>query len=153
MNRSIVKIAIGVAAGIAGFVGAAAQAQAPSWNGQYDDPPRGSYTRSCREITAFQGQVWALCKANNGRWNWSSARANDCRSGLENYDGRLSCGGWNGGGGPGGGGGGGGGGGSRAEIILFEDQGYSGRAYEVLGDIPDLGMVKFNDREIGRAHV
>lgn len=147
MRKTISLIAFGVAS----IFGAAAQAQAPSWNGSYEDPPRGSYTRSCREITAFDGKVWALCQSSGGRWTWSSARVNDCRGGgLENYDGRLSCagGGWNGGGGPGNGGGGGGrpNGGWRGDIVLFEDAGYEGRAYEVIGDIPDLGAVKFNDR-------
>ena len=145
MRKTISLIAFGVAS----IVGAAAQAQAPSWNGSYDDPPRGSYTRSCREITAFDGKVWALCQSGGGRWTWSSARTSDCRGGggLENRDGRLSClgdGGWNGGGG--GGGGGRPNGGWRGDIVLFEDSGYEGRAYEVIGDIPDLGAVKFNDR-------
>ena len=153
MHKTIAAIALGAAS----LIGVAAQAQAPSWYGAYDDPPRGSYTRSCREITAFDGRVWALCQSGGGRWSWSSARTSDCRgAGLENRDGRLMCaggGGWNGGG-PGGGwnGGGPGGGGGRpnggwrADIVMFEDAGYEGRVYEVIGDMPDLGMVKFNDR-------
>lgn len=142
----------------------AARAQAPNWNGQYDEPPRGSYMRSCREISAFRGEVWALCQTERGGWNWSSARARDCGSqGLENRNGRLQCVGWNGGGGwnggnggwnNGGGGdggwnGGGGrppGGGYRGDVLLFEDSGYQGRVYEVIGDIPDLSVVGFNDK-------
>ncbi|WP_297506496.1 beta/gamma crystallin family protein [uncultured Caulobacter sp.] len=155
----------------------AASAQAPGWNGQYDDPPRGSYTRSCRDITAFNGQVWARCQNNRGGFDWTSARARDCGGqGLENDDGRLQCagfnrppgGGWGGDGGYGGGRPGGGGwngdngsyggrpgGGGRDGIVLFDDAYYQGRAFEVNGDIPDLGAVRFNDRassiQVGRA--
>jgi len=147
----------------------AASAQAPSWNGRYDDPPRGSYTQSCREITAFNGQVWARCQSGRGGWEWTSARTRDCGSqGLENRDGRLVCagswnngggnggGGWNNGGGNGGWNNGGGGrpGGNRDGVVLFEDPNYQGRAFEVNGDMPDLGAVKFNDKassiQIGR---
>lgn len=145
----------------------AASAQAPNWNGRYDDPPRGSYTQSCREITAFNGQVWARCQSDRGGWEWSSARVRDCgNQGLENRYGRLQCagfvgpgqgggGGW--GGGNGGGNNGGGwnnGGGSRDGVVLFEDPNYQGRSFEVNGDMPDLGAVKFNDKassiQIGR---
>lgn len=165
----------------------AASAQAPSWNGQYEEPPRGTYMRSCREITAYNGQVWALCQTERRGWNWTSARTRDCGSqGLENRDGRLQCvgwasggnggwnggnggnnggwnngggnnGGWNNGGGNGPGNNGGGGrpgGGSRDGVVLFEDTQYQGRAFEVTGDMPDLGAVKFNDKassiQIGR---
>nr|WP_295109529.1 beta/gamma crystallin family protein [uncultured Caulobacter sp.] len=140
----------------------AASAQAPSWNGRYDDPPRGSYTQSCRDITAFNGQVWARCQTSRGGFEWSSARTRDCGGqGLENRDGRLQCvgyggggnGGWNGGGGNNGGGWNNGGGG-RGGVVLFEDPQYQGRAFEVNGDMPDLGAVKFNDKassiQIGR---
>lgn len=136
-----------------------AAAQAPSWNGQYDDPPRGSYTQSCREITAFRGEVWARCSNRRGGWEWSSARIRDCgNQGLENRDGRLQCvgygggngGGWGGGNGGGGNWGGGGGGrpgnSYRGDLLMFEDAGYQGRVYEVVGDMHDLGMVKFNDK-------
>ncbi len=136
----------------------AAAAQAPSWNGQYDDPPRGSYTQSCREITAFRGEVWARCSNSRGGWEWSSARTRDCgNQGLENRNGRLQCvgyGGGNGGGWGGGNGGGGnwGGGGGRpgnnyrGDVLMFENSGYQGQVYEVVGDIADLGIVRFNDR-------
>ncbi len=139
MRKTISLIAFGVVA-----ISGAAQAQAPSWRGSYDDPPRGSYTRSCREITAFDGRVWALCQTDGGGWTWSSARASECRGGgLENRDGRLSCA--NGGGLGGGWGGGGPGGGYRADAVLFEHAGYEGRTYEVRGDMPDLGLIRFND--------
>jgi hypothetical protein len=135
----------------------AAAAQAPSWNGQYDDPPRGSYTQSCREITAFRGEVWARCSNRRGGWEWSSARTRDCGAqGLENRDGRLQCvgygggngGGWGGGNGGGGGWGGGGrpGNNYRGDVLMFENSGYQGQVYEVVGDIADLGIVRFNDR-------
>ena len=155
MRKTFGLMALSVAAlSCTGMVGSAS-AQAPSWNGQYDDPPRGSYTRSCRDITAFNGQVWARCQNGRGGWEWSSARVRDCGSqGIENRNGYLQCagfngpgGGWNGGGGYGGGyGGGRPGGGYRGDVLMFEDAGYQGRVYEVIGDMPDLGMVKFNDR-------
>ncbi len=155
------KKTIALAALAAVSLAGAARAQAPNWSGQYDEPPRGSYTRSCREISAFRGEVWALCQTEHGGWNWSSARVRDCGSqGLENQNGRLQCVGYNGGGqggwnngGNGGwnnGGGNGGGrppaGGYRGDVLLFEDAGYQGRVYEVIGDMPDLSVVKFNDR-------
>ena len=141
MRKTISLIAFGVAS----IASAAAYAQAPSWNGSYDDPPRGSYTRSCREITAFNGQVWALCQSGGGRWTWSSASSRDCGGqGLENRDGRLACAG--GGGGYPGGGRPGGGGAYRSDAVLFEHAGYDGAAYEVRGDMPDLTAVKFNDK-------
>ncbi|WP_454717366.1 beta/gamma crystallin family protein [Caulobacter segnis] len=161
---------LGLAALSTLLLAGAASAQAPSWNGRYDDPPRGSYTQSCRDITAFNGQVWARCQTSRGGFEWSSARTRDCGGqGLENRDGRLQCvgygggggggnGGWNGGGGNNGGGwnngGGGRPGGGRDGVVLFEDPQYQGRAYEVNGDMPDLGAVKFNDKassiQIGR---
>ena len=58
-------------------------------------------------------------------------------------------GGWNNGGGDGDWNGGGGrppGGGYRGDVLLFEDAGYQGRVYEVVGDIPDLSVVNFNDK-------
>lgn len=139
-----------IAFGVASVAGAAALAQAPNWNGPYQEPPRGSYVESCREITTFDGQVHARCRTSRGGWTWASAYFRDCNSqGVANDDGRLVCqsrvgngGGWNGGG-PGGGRPGGG---WRADIVMFEDSGYEGRVYEVVGDMPDLGMVKFNDR-------
>jgi hypothetical protein len=162
---------LGLAALSTLLLAGAASAQAPSWNGRYDDPPRGSYTQSCRDITAFNGQVWARCQTSRGGFEWSSARTRDCGGqGLENRDGRLQCvgyggggGGWNNGGGNNGGGwnnggggrpGGGYGGGGRDGVVMFEDPQYQGRAFEVNGDMPDLGAVKFNDKassiQIGR---
>lgn len=148
----------------------AASAQAPNWNGAYQEPPRGSYFQSCREITAFNGEVHARCKTSRGGWAWVSAYVRDCNSqGMANGDGKLICqslagsgnggwnnGNWNGGGNGGGGGWNNGGGGrpNRDGVVLFEDPNYQGRAFEVNGDMPDLGAVKFNDRassiQIGR---
>ena len=150
----------------------AASAQAPNWNGAYQEPPRGSYLQSCREITTFNGEVHARCKTSRGGWAWVSAYLRDCNSqGMANGDGKLICqslagagnggwnngawsggnGGWNNGGGrPGGGNGGGG----RDGVMMFEDPHYQGRAFQVNGDLPDLGAVKFNDKassiQIGR---
>lgn len=146
MRKTISLIAFGVTSVIA----AAAQAQAPQWNGPYQEPPRGSYVQSCREITAFNDDVYARCKQSDGRWAWVGAHVRDCNSqGLANSgDGRLVCqslGGGNGGGSGGGGRPGGGGNPYRADAVLFEHAGYEGRPFEVRGDMPDLTAVKFND--------
>lgn len=146
MSKTLGLTAFSTAVLLTGWAGAAL-AQAPSWDGRYEDPPRGSYTRSCREITAFDGRVWARCQNSRGGWEWSSARARDCGGqGLENQDGRLQCTGFVG---PGPGPGPGGrppGGGWRSDAVLFEHAGYDGRAYEVRGDMPDLDQAGFNDR-------
>ena len=150
MRKTISLIAFGVAS----TLGATAQAQAPSWNGPYQEPPRGSDVETCREITTFSGNVYARCKTSEGRWTWTGAHLRDCNNqGLANAgDGRLICQSLVGGGGsgPGGGGGrpgGGGGGGNvyRADAVLFEHAGYEGRPYQVRGDMPDLTAIKFND--------
>lgn len=149
MSKTLSLTALSAAALLAGWAGAAS-AQAPGWDGRYDEPPRGSYTRSCREITAFDGRVWARCQNDRGGWEWSSARARDCGGqGLENRDGRLQCAGFVGPGlgpFPGPGGGRPPGGGWRSDAVLFEHAGYDGRAYEVRGDMPDLDQAGFNDR-------
>jgi hypothetical protein len=180
MRKTLGLMALSVAA-LAG----AASAQAPNWNGAYQEPPRGSYFQSCREITAFNGEVHARCKTSRGGWAYVSAYVRDCNSqGMANGDGKLICqslagngnggwnngnwnggggGGWNNGGGNGGNNGGGwnnggnNGGGGRpggGGVVMFEDPQYQGRAYEVIGDMPDLGAVKFNDKassiQIGR---
>ena len=141
MRKTISLIALGVASSI----GAAAQAQAPSWNGPYQEPPRGSYVETCREITTFSGNVYARCKTSDGRWTWTGAHLRDCNSqGLANAgDGRLICQSLVSGGG--GGGRPGGGNPYRADAVLFEHAGYEGRPYEVRGDMPDLTVIKFND--------
>lgn len=148
MSKTLSLTALSAAL-LAGWAGAAS-AQAPGWDGRYDEPPRGSYTRSCREITAFDGRVWARCQNDRGGWEWSSARARDCGGqGLENRDGRLQCAGFVGPGPgpfPGPGGGRPPGGGWRSDAVLFEHAGYDGRAYEVRGDMPDLDQAGFNDR-------
>jgi len=149
MRKTFTRMALGLLAATSALLGASAQAQAPSWNGRYDDPPRGSYTQSCREITAFDGQVWARCQAGGGRWTWSSADVRGCRGGLENRGGYLMCTGNPGPGGPGGPGGGGGwpgGGGLRPDAVMFEHAGYQGQPYEVRGDMPDLTAIRFNDK-------
>jgi hypothetical protein len=170
---------LGLAALSALAIAGAASAQAPNWNGAYQEPPRGSYFQSCREITAFNGEVHARCKTSRGGWAYVSAYVRDCNSqGMANGDGKLICqslagsnnggwnnGGWNGGGGGQGGNGGGWnngggnngggwnnggggrpGGGNRDGITIYEDTQYQGRSYDVVGDMPDLGAIKFNDK-------
>lgn len=146
MSKTLSLTALSAAALIAGWASAAG-AQAPGWDGRYDEPPRGPYTRSCREITAFDGRVWARCQTDRGGWEWSSARARDCGGqGLENRDGRLQCAGFVGPGPFPGPGGRPPGGAWRSDAVLFEHAGYDGRAYEVRGDMPDLDQARFNDK-------
>lgn len=142
MRKTISQIAFGVAS----VAGATAQAQAPNWNGPYQEPPRGSYVETCREITTFNGNVYARCKTSDGRWTWTGAHLRDCNNqGLANAgDGRLICQSQMGAGG-GRPGGGGSGSAYRADAVLFEHAGYEGRPYEVRGDMPDLTAIKFND--------
>lgn len=152
MSKTLSLTALSAAALIAGWAGVAS-AQAPGWDGRYDEPPRGPYTRTCREITAFDGRVWARCQTDRGGWEWSSARARDCGGqGLENRDGRLQCADFGGGPrpfpgpGPLPGPGRPPGGGWGAEAVLFKHAGYEGRVYEVRGDMPNLDQIGFNDK-------
>lgn len=107
------KKTLGLMAFSAVVLATAASAQAPNWNGPYQEPPRGSYLQSCREITTFNGEVHARCKTSRGGWAWVSAYVRDCNSqGMANGDGKLICqslvgsgnGGWNNGNWNGGGG-------------------------------------------------
>ena len=116
---------------------------APSWNGAYDTIPAGSYQSSCREITAFNGQLYARCVGPAGGLFDTSISYRNCPSGgISNISGALQCtggsgsgGGWNNGGGSGGWNGGGGG---PAGLIVYENPDYRGMRLEISGSAPSL---------------
>lgn len=124
---------------------------APSWNGAYDAIPAGSYQSSCREITAFNGQLYARCVGPAGGLFDTSLAWRSCPSGgISNVNGNLQCtgggsgGGWNNGGGygngPGGGPGGGwnGGGSGPVGLIVYENPDYRGMRLEISSSVPSL---------------
>lgn len=115
---------------------------APPWQGAYDDLPQGSYQRSCRDLTAFNGRLYGRCQAPGGGFLDTEIGYRSCPRGrVANVGGRLQCedhgdgpgsgGGY--GGGPGGGGYGGGPG-----LIVYENPDYRGMRLEVSDSIPDL---------------
>ncbi|MFN3859163.1 MAG: beta/gamma crystallin-related protein [Caulobacter sp.] len=152
-----------VAAAVVAMSAGVATAQAPPWSGEFDRLPEGSYQRSCRDVTAFNGWVYARCKNSSGAFVSTQYFYRNCQSGrLENYNGRIDCdrggwsgggqgpgggGGWNGGGGPGPGGGGGwnGGGGGPTGLIVFENPDYRGMRLEISDNVPDLAMSGLDD--------
>lgn len=106
---------------------------APPWQGAYDDLPQGSYQRSCRDLTAFNGRLYGRCQAPGGGFLDSEIAYRSCPRGrVANVDGRLQCEGY--GEGPGSGGGYGGGPG----LIVYENPDYRGMRLEVGESIPDL---------------
>jgi hypothetical protein len=59
---------------------------------QYRASPAQSLSGSCQDIeTLNSGYVTAVCRANDGRWRWSSIYYPHCRSDIANRDGVLSC--------------------------------------------------------------
>lgn len=153
-----------LAAGAA-LVGGAAIAQAPPWSGDYDRLPDGSYQRSCRDISAINGWLYARCKNQYGAFASTQLNVRNCSGGrVENANGRLECerggggGGWNSGGpgggsggggwnsgGPGGGGGWNGGGGGPPGLLVFENPDYRGMKLEISDSVPDLAMSGLDD--------
>ncbi|HRD30042.1 MAG TPA: beta/gamma crystallin-related protein, partial [Caulobacter sp.] len=125
---------------------------APPWNGAYDELPGGSYQRSCRDITAFNGRLYARCQTPGGGFVDSEVYYRACAQGrVENVDGRLQCEGWSGGGGYGGPGGpgpgpGGYGGGGPTGLIAYENPDYRGMRLEVSDSIPDLYASGLDDQ-------
>ncbi|HYE46118.1 MAG TPA: hypothetical protein VEA44_10140, partial [Caulobacter sp.] len=98
------------AAALLGLTAVGAAAQAPVWYGGFDPVPEGSYQRTCRDISAFGGKVYARCRDGRNQFMVSELDVRSCRNGrVENVNGRLRCEGYGGGGGYGGGPGGGGG--------------------------------------------
>lgn len=115
---------------------AAPAAAAPPWSGQYDDLPQGSYQRSCRDISAFGGRLYARCQAPNGALYDTEIAIRACPSGrIANQNGRLVC---EGGGGGGGGWSGGGGYGGSPGLIVYADPDYKGYRLEFSDSAPTL---------------
>lgn len=128
-----------IAALTAGIAALAAPAlAAPAWNGSYDTIPAGSYQASCRDISAFNGQLYARCVGQaGGLFDTSIAYRNCSPGGIVNINGTLRCGG-GGNGGNGGWNGGGGGWGGAPGLIVYENPDYRGMRLEVSDAIPDL---------------
>ncbi len=126
-------------AGLSVLALAGAAASAPSWSGPYDEIPGGSYQRSCRDITAFNGRVYARCDSGSGSFYETELNLRSCSRGrIENINGRLECeGGGSGGGYPGGGGWSGGGNGPTG-LIVYANPDYKGTRLEISDSVPDL---------------
>ncbi len=45
---------------------AAPATAAPYWNWTFDALPEGSYQRTCRDISAFNGRLYARCQGAGG---------------------------------------------------------------------------------------
>lgn len=149
--------AAAVAAGFSLLAFAGPSASAPSWSGSYDRVPDGSYQQSCRDISVFNGQLYARCANSNGLFFESQVNYRSCPRGIANINGRLQCegsgggypGGGNGGGYPGNGGGypGGGwsGGSGPVGLILYENPDYKGQRVEISDSVPDLAGSGIDD--------
>ncbi|MDP1735852.1 MAG: beta/gamma crystallin-related protein [Caulobacter sp.] len=145
-----------IAAITAGLMALAAPAMAaPYWNGTFDDLPEGSYQRSCRDMSAFNGRLYARCQGAGGAFLDSEINFRACPRGrVENINGRLQCegayGGGPGSGGSGGGYGGSGGGyggsGGPTGLIVYENPDYRGMRLEVSDTIPDLAYSGLDDQ-------
>lgn len=128
------------------FALAAPAVAAPPWQGTYDDLPDGSYQRSCRDLTAFNGRLYGRCQAPGGAFLDTELSYRSCPRGrVSNIGGRLQCEDNGGGQGPGGGygdlgpgGGGGGGYGGGQGLIAYENPDYRGMRLEVSESMPDL---------------
>jgi hypothetical protein len=137
----------GLAAGL--FALAAPALAAPAWNGAYDELPGGSYQRSCRDLTAFNGRLYARCQGAGGGMFDSEINFRACARGrVENINGRLQCEGGTGGGvgGYGGSGGGGYGGPPSTGLIVYENPDYRGLRFEVADSITDLYSSGLDDQ-------
>lgn len=139
-----------IAAITAGLVALAAPAMAaPYWNGTFDDLPDGSYQRSCRDMSAFNGRLYARCQGAGGAFFDSEINFRACPRGrVENINGRLQCGdAYGDGSGSGGGYGGSGGyGGGPTGLIVYENPDYRGMRLEVADTIPDLAYSGLDDQ-------
>jgi len=59
------------------------------WGG--GNPPRGSWSQSCRNGSVRHGVLYADCQRRNGDWWRASIKLNRCRKGVENNNGQLRC--------------------------------------------------------------
>ena len=113
----------------------------PAWNGAFDPIPGGSYQMSCRDVTAFGGYVYAVCRDSWGGWQESSIPAGMCPGAIMNDNGRLSCGGpsgpppWSNG--------------CRrnetAGLIVYENPDYKGARQELCDSSPNLAGSGLDD--------
>jgi hypothetical protein len=139
-------------AGLLGLAAAAAAVAAPPWSGSYDRIPDGSYQRSCRDISAFNGQLYARCQASGGGFYDTQISYRSCSRGIANVDGRLQCegagDGYDGGygGGYGSGGGWSGGGSGPVGLIVYENPNYKGMKLEISDSVPDLAGSGLDDQ-------
>lgn len=57
--------------------------------------PQGNYAKSCRGAIAqgfgYEAALSAQCQTRDGRWRSSTLRYANCRFGIENIDGQLTC--------------------------------------------------------------
>ena len=57
-----------------------------------DGVPDGGYVQTCRDISSNGNTLQATCQKRNGRWRQTSlSNFNQCRSSIENNNGRLTC--------------------------------------------------------------
>ncbi len=126
---------------------ATAALAAPPWSGSYDRLPDGTYQQSCRDISAFNGQLYARCKNNGGAFYETQLFYRSCQRGVANVNGRLQCegGGYGQGAGYGQGGGWSGGGSGPAGLIVFENPDYRGMRLEIADSVPDLAGSGLDD--------
>ncbi|MBI5940182.1 MAG: beta/gamma crystallin family protein [Caulobacterales bacterium] len=116
------------------FILAAPAMAAPPWQGAYDDLPDGSYQRSCRDLTAFNGRLYGRCQSPGGAFVDTELNFRSCPRGrVSNVRGQLQCEGYDDG--PNWGGGGFGG---APGLIVYENPDYRGMRLEVSDSIPDL---------------
>lgn len=142
---SLLTRALGLAAGMALL--ALPALAAPPWSGTYDELPGGSYQRSCRDLTAFNGRLYARCQTSVGSLVDSEINYRACPRGrVESVNGRLQCEGGDGGGYGGGYGGGGYGGGAATGLIVYENADYHGTRLEVSDSVLDLAGTGMDDR-------
>jgi hypothetical protein len=109
------------------------------------DPPAGSYLRSCRDIDVRgggrDGVLIADCRDSYDRWRTSTLRYGDCRDDIANVGGVLTCrdggygGGYGGGGRPGDGWDGAGRGGS---VTLFTGPNFQGPSFSSSREFTNL---------------
>lgn len=125
---SMITRVAAIAAGFSVLALAGAAASAPPWGGDYDPVPDGSYQQSCREISAFNGQLYARCaNSGGGAFFESQLLYRSCTGDIANIEGRLQCegGGWSSGSGP-------------VGLVLYENADYRGQKVEISDSVPDL---------------
>jgi hypothetical protein len=110
MNLAVRRALAALTLAVGALAASPVPAAGPPSQGPFDPVPEGSYQRSCRDITAINGRVWASCNTGSGYFTNSDIDLRSCqRPALDNINGRLQCasGGYGGqGGGYGGQGGG-----------------------------------------------